>query len=181
MMHRAFTLVEVVVTLGIAVVMLLALVQFFIGTNAQFAYQKDFVEVAQGADEIAQAVTELALPSSQVLASHAFLSGTRQSATTTLVLEIPAIDSSGVVVPGAYDYAAFYLADGSLYRTLEAHADSARHSATRLMSTQVSDAAFTYDSASFTDVRTVTVSVTTSADGIEHTVTQTVRLRNAPQ
>jgi type II secretory pathway pseudopilin PulG len=180
MRNRAFTLVEVVVTLGIAVAMLLVLVQFFISTNKQFAFQKTFVEVAQGADDVALAVAELALPADQVLASRTFGATSYQSGTQALVLEIPSIDSSGAIISGTYDYAVFYITAGKLYRITEAAAGSARKSGTRLMSENVTALMFTYDDATFANVTTVSVSVTTAAGGTTHTVTQDIRLRNAP-
>ena len=180
MRNRAFTLVEVVITLGIAVTMLIVLLQFFISTNKQFAFQKTFVEVAQGADDVALAVAELALPAGQVLASRTFGTTTYQSGAQTLVLEIPSIDSSGAVISGTYDYAVFYVAAGKLYRITAVGSGSARKPGTRLMSENVTALTFTYDNVTFANVTSVTVSVTTAAGGTTHTVTQDIRLRNAP-
>jgi prepilin-type N-terminal cleavage/methylation domain-containing protein len=182
--HRAFTLLEVLVTLGIFAVMLVVLINFYVSTNSQFAYEREYVTVARGTDDIIDTVGDHVRPANQVLASYAFATGIRQSTTTSLVLSIPSITSNGQIIIGSYDYVAFYSSGTKAYRLIEAAAGSARRSGTRLLSENVSTITFAYDSSDFTQVRAVTVSASSSGTAkgqpLTHALSQELYLRNAP-
>lgn len=179
---RAFTLLEVVITIGIFLIMFIALVNFFVSSNSTFNYDKSYVDTASGAETVMTAVSASVLPADQVVASHAFSTGTQTTSTTTLVLELPAVDSTGAIVSGAYDYVAFYQAGSSAYERIEANAGSARKTATKLLTDKLSSLTFSYDASDMTLVTRVTVDVQTQATAKESTLsnhlTKQLRLRN---
>lgn len=181
-MARAFTLLEVVITLGIFLVMFVALITFFVSSNSTFNYDKGFVDTASGAQVAMDAISAAVLPADHVLASHTFTTGTYASATTTLVLELPAVNSSGTIISGSYDYVAFYLNGSALYERTEAASGSARQTGTKLLTDKASAVTFSYDASDMTLVTTVTADIATSATSKASTLSghlvKTLRLRN---
>lgn len=177
-----FTLLEVVIVLGIFVVMLFALVEFFIHYNTSFSFTQASVSTASSANAILNAVETYGMPADQVLASHVFASGTLSSGTTALILELPSIDASGNIIGGTYDYVAIYQSGTSAYAVVSPNAASSRRSATKTLATNLQTLTFTYDSASFPSVTKVIVDVQTQtmlkSQAIGSHVHETIYLRN---
>lgn len=156
MTKRGFSLIETMVVLGISVAALVALVNLFLMFNAIYGYQQAFIASAGSAGTTMNALEAAILPADQVLASHAFSGDAYTSSATTLVLELPSIDSSGALIVGAKDYVAFYASGASFFRRTEAAEGSMRVSGVKTLSTTVSSISFTYDSADFTKVTNIT-------------------------
>ncbi len=159
----AFTLLEVVIALALFSLMLLALVRFFISYNTSYGFERVLVSTSHSASLLMDEVTGAILPADQVLTSHTFSGVSRTSSASTLVLELPAIDATGAVIAGSYDYIAFYTDGTSVYEAVDANASSSRTSRTRLLSDTIQSLTFSYDNVSFPAVTSVTVDVTTSA------------------
>jgi hypothetical protein len=161
MTKQAFTLIETVIVIAITTMMMLAIAVLYINFNLLYTYQQTFVATTRAAGSAVNAIGAVTLPADQVLASHAFASGTISSGATALVLELPTIDSSGNTVVGKYDYIALYLTGTDLYRKIEADATSSRTSSTKRVATLVNSLTFTYDNADFTKVTKVDTDVIT--------------------
>jgi hypothetical protein len=174
-----------VITVAIFTAMMAVVLGFFVSSNRSFLYQKRFVEVASAADAVMVTATEIIPPANAVVASHTFPSGTYTSDASTLVLELPAIDGSGTIISGSYDYVALYVADGKVQRVIEADSASARRSGTRALTDALQSIAFAYDNSDLTQVQAVTIDITASGttqdSSLSERMTQTFRLRNAPQ
>lgn len=179
---KGFTLLEVVITISIFLIMFLALVSFFVSSNSTFNYDKGFVDTASGAEQVMTAVSQNVIQADQVVASHAFSSGTYATGTTTLVLELPSVDASGSTISGSSDYVAVYQSGTSAYERIEANASSARKTATKLLTDKLSSLSFTYDASDLTLVTTVTADVQTQATArgslLAGHLTRQLRLRN---
>lgn len=169
-MKRGFTLVETVITFGISVMALIALVNLFFVFNAIYGYQQAFMATAGSAGAAMNALEAAVLPASQVLASRDLGGTAYASDADTLVLELPSIDGTGAVIAGAKDYVAFYASGATLYRLTEAAALSARLPGTKQLSTTLSSLSFTYDDADFTRVTNVTADIETQAQFKQQTV-----------
>ena len=161
MMKRAFTLVETVIIIAIAAMMMLALAVLFVNFNSLYVYQQTFTTTVKSAGGAINAISDASLPADQVLALHVFSSGTISSGTTSFVLELPSMDSSGDILTGKHDYIGFYLTGTDLYRRIEADASSVRTSGTKKVATLVSSLSFTYDNTDFTKVTNVTADIIT--------------------
>jgi prepilin-type N-terminal cleavage/methylation domain-containing protein len=170
MKKRGFTLIEMIITLGISVVALIALVNIFLTFNSVYGYQQAFMAAAGSAGSAMNALEAAVLPADQVLASHSFSGTAYSSGATALVLELPAVDSAGNIVAGVKDYIAFYTSGTTLYRLTLAGAGSARVSGTKKLSTTLNSISFTYDNADFTKVTNVTADVQTQAQYKQQTV-----------
>lgn len=180
-MTRAFTLVETIITIAISVVALIALTNLFLTFTTVYGYQQAFI-AAGSSGAAMNALRASVLPAAQVLASHTFSGTTYSSSANTLVLELPAINSSGAPMSGANDYVAFYVSGTMLYRLTEAAAGSLRVSGLRQLSTALASLSFTYDSADFTQVTNVIADLTTQTaykqQAVENHVREQLYLRN---
>lgn len=158
-----FTLIETVIVISIYTLALGALVNLFLIFNSLYNHQQAFIVTAGSAGTSVNALEAAILPADHVLASYSFSGTTYSSATTTLVLELPSLDSSGVAISGTKDYIVFYRSGSTLYRLTQAHATSARVSGLQQLSTTVNSLIFTYDSSDFTQVTNVTVDILTQS------------------
>jgi len=161
-MKRGFTLIETVLLIGITTAALGALTSLFISFNSIHGYQKAFMATGSAGTAM-NAFQAVVLPANQVVSSHSFSGTIHTSATTTLVLELPAINASGIVIAGAKDYIAFYSVSSTLYQLTQAHAQSTRVSGLKQLSTTLQTLSFTYDNADLTKVTSVIADIQTQA------------------
>lgn len=179
---RGFTLVEMIIVVALFAVMLFALFDFYINFNTSYLYDEAVAETARSAGAVVAAVGEASFAADRVAASHTFSGVTYASGTTTLVLELPAIDAAGATISGAYDYVAFYANGANAYQTTDASASSVRRTGTKRLSDTVDSLSFAYDAAGVSEATKVTADITTalSVKGtpVSHHVTQTAALRN---
>jgi hypothetical protein len=181
---KGFTLVETLIVIGISVIAFIALVNLFLLFNSVYGYQNAFIAGAGSAGN-AMTAFETAIPqASHALASHDFSGTVYASDADTLVLELPAIDGSGNILPGMSDHIVFYASGTVLYRLTLAGAGSVRVPGTKVLSTTLFSLSFIYDDADFTKVTNVTAEIETRSAYKEQTVASTLReqlyLRNLP-
>jgi prepilin-type N-terminal cleavage/methylation domain-containing protein len=181
-MTKGFTLVELIITLGISFAALAGLVNMFFIFNATHEYQRIFHATAGSASASMNAIEAAVLPARHVLSSRTISGTTYSSGPSTLVLEVPAVDDIGNMVNGTNDYIVIVASSTSLYRITDAAATSARESGTTLLSTTLNALSFTYDEASYADVSRVTADVHTRAtyknDTAQTRLIEELRLRN---
>lgn len=179
---RAFTLVETVIVVTVSAIMFTAISVLIYNLNKTSEYQQTVLQSSGSAGMLVKEVEALTLPADAVLQTHTFSGTVRTSTSTTLVLEIPSIDSSGNIVPNAHDYAAFYTTGTDAYRVLEANISSQRVSGTKKLSSTVNSLTFSYNNTDFTQVDTITVDAQMRAQVKQELVydhrQQQVRLRN---
>lgn len=175
MKNRGFSLVEAITVIGITALALAALANLFFIFNSVYGHQQAFIAAAGSASAAMNAFEAAVLPAEQVLSSRDFGGTVYASGTTVLVLELPAIDEDGAVIPGVKDYIAFYPSATTLYRLTEAGAGSARISGLTQLSTTLSSVAFTYDDPDFTKVTNVTAEIWTEASFKQQAVRSNLR------
>lgn len=179
---RGFTLIETVIVIAFSVSMVVALTLLIYNFNKSSTYEQISLQSYSSASAVIREIEALTVPANAVLATHTFSSATYTSTPTSLVLEIPSIDSSGNIIASTHDYAAFYLVGTNMYRLLEANALSKRVSGTKKLSSTVSALTFTYGSPDFTTASTTTVDVQTRAqvkqDILSDHQREQIRLRN---
>lgn len=184
MINRGFTLIETLVAIAISVIALTALVNLFFIFNSTYGNQQAFMAAAGSAGGSMNALEAAILPASHVLASRNFSGTTYSSSATTLVLELPAVNSSGNIIPGVNDYVVFYPSSATLYRLVQAGVGSIRVSGLTTLSTTLSSISYTYDDADFTQVTNVTADIVTQAQFKQQTVqghlNEQMYLRNFP-
>ncbi len=169
-MNRGFTLIETFIVIALSTIAMVALTNLFLIFNSVYGYQQAFMAAAGSAGGAMNAFEAAVLPADQVLASHTFGGTTYSSSANTLVLSLPAVDSSGNIIAGTEDYVAFYSSSTNLYRLTAAGAGSSRISGQKQLSTTLSSITFTYDNADFTKVTNVTADITTQSQFKQQTV-----------
>lgn len=162
-MTRGFTLIETVIVAALSVAVMVAIAVLIYNFNKISGYDTLSAQSSGSANALMREIGSLTLSADAVLKTHTFSSATRTSSSTALVLELPSIDSSGNVIPNAYDYGAFYTVGTNAYRLLETNAGSARTPGTKLFSTTISALAFSYNSTDFATTSAVTVDIQTRA------------------
>ncbi|MFH1178532.1 MAG: type II secretion system protein [bacterium] len=182
MKKRAFTLIETMVVVAIGAGMMAVLGVLIYNFNKTFVYQQALIESSGSASAIIREMESLAMPANAVLQTRTFSGSTYTSTSTSIVLEIPSIDSSGNVISNTYDYAVFYSVGANAYRLLEANVLSKRYSGTKQLSSAVSSLTFSYNNVDYTKVSTVTIDVQTQTrvkqDILSDHRREQIRLRN---
>lgn len=180
--HRGFTLIETLVVSALSVAMLIVLGVLIFNFNKTSNYQQTVVQSSGSASALMREIKLLAFPARAVLQTHVFTSATHTSTSTSLVLKIPSVNSSGNIVANTYDYAALYVVGTKAYRLLEANVLSTRTSGTKLLSSTISALTFTYPSTDFTAVNAFTVEIRTQASTTQNILTdrriEQIGLRN---
>ena len=162
-MSRGFTLIEVVITVALSAILMLAITQLYVVYGRVILFQKSTIDVAQGASGIIDAVRAAGLQAKQVVATHTFSGVSYASGTTTALFELPAIDASGAIVSNAYDYIGIHASGTSVYRLIDVAPGSVRPSGTKQLTKVLDALSFVYDNPSFPLVTNITVDATTSA------------------
>jgi type II secretory pathway pseudopilin PulG len=179
---NGFTLVETLIVLGIGILMMFALIQFFLSFNSTFSYMTKSIDVASDASRIMNEISSSIMTSKQVLSSYTFSGVNYQSSSTALVLELPSIDSSGTIIVSTYDHIAFYTTASSTYKLTAAAVTSSRKSSLIDLSDQVQSLTFTYDNGTFSSVTKVDTDVVTKRTYANRSAQthlhEQVRLRN---
>lgn len=177
-----FSLIELVISVGIFILIVLAITALFFTHDTLFSAQQTTVEVIGSASALASDIQVMTQQADQVLSSHAFSGVTYTTSTSTLVLRLPSIDSSGDPIPSTYDYVAYYATGTSAYRLVDAGAGSVRIPGSKQLSNAITTFTFTYDNINTALVSSVGVDIATEKaakrEEVDTHVSQTVYLRN---
>lgn len=160
--RAAFTLVELLVIIAIATSVLAALAYLYLVNNRVILLQYVSISAATSITTLFDSVRDVALQADRVVVSHNFGGNTYSSGSTTVIFELPSIDTSGTIIVGSYDYIGYVMNGNSVYRYADIASGSSRRSGTKLLTTSLTNLTITYDSADFATVTTTTLSATTS-------------------
>ena len=165
MKHRifkeiGFSLIEVVVAVAVFVIVILGFFGLYDGYIRTFNTQQAQFIVTTSASALMNEVTTMVLQADRVLSAHTFSGTAYTSGASSLVLELPAIDSSGNILTG-HDYVVFYVSGNAAYRLFEADAASNRRSGLKQLSDAVNSLIFTYDNIDVTQATKVDTQIET--------------------
>lgn len=162
-MHRAFTLVETVITIALFVILVLAVAQLYLVYGRSILSEQSSIDVMLGGGGIIDAVQTAGLQADHIVASHMFAGTNYSSGPTTILFELPAVDSSGSIITNTYDYIGVYASSTEAYRVIDAAPGSMRASGKKRLTDALNALLFTYNNASFPAVTSATVDATTTA------------------
>ena len=165
-----FTLVESVIMVFILALLLVALFSLYDWHGKIYVYQKAVVETTEQARFSTQTLQTWVSQAYRIEANVALGGVNYQSATTTVVLKVPSVNTQGQTIAGTWDYAAFYLDGKNLYLRVEPNASSTRLTLYKRLAESVSNLEFTYDNPAWDSVRRVSVDLTTTVQAREQTV-----------
>lgn len=179
--RRGVTIVELLVVVAVFSVLMIVLVNFFVGYNNSFTYLTTSIDASQSTGLFINSASNAVRQAKQIVTSHVFSGTTYTTSATALVLELPSINASGVV-SGAYDYMTFYLSGTDIYWRTDANASSTRTSFTKKISTSVQSLAFTYNNGDVTQATKVDIAITVQKQvqnqTIQSSLHQQIYLRN---
>lgn len=158
---RGFTLLELLIVLGIVSLMLASLVPTYLQYGRSFTRQSALVDVSYSATSILSTFDELARQASAVKTSATVFGTLYTTGSTTLVLEIPSISVSGDVVASTYDYAVIYATSTTCYLLMSPDASSARKGVSKKLSSVLANLTFTYDTVDVSQASIVSADVST--------------------
>ena len=160
---RAFTLVETVIAIALTAILMLAVAQLYVVYGRVILFQKSSIDVALGGSNIIDTARTAGLQAKQVVASHTFSGVSYSSGSATAIFELPAIDASGALIAGAYDYVGIYSSGADAYRLVDAAPGSVRVAGRKRLTGVLEALSFAYDNVDFPSVTSITVDATTSA------------------
>ena len=176
------TIIEVLIAMAIFAILMLFLSNSFVNYYDAFNNLQATTSVSQNTGIFINSVGNAIRQASEILASRSFSGTTYTTNSTTLVLEIPAIDASSNVISGTYDYMLFYLQNGNIYWLIEADPSSSRDSSFQQLSTNISNLSLIYDNANLSVATKVDISITAEKSYkdklFQSTLNQQVYLRN---
>ncbi len=183
-MERAFTLIELLIVLGLMAVMFLVLNMFFVSTHSAIVYQDALMDVSGSSSAVVNAVGEAVRPATRIVGTHAFASGTHATDGGALVVEVPSIDEDGAAIADAYDYVAFYRDGSDVYAETAADSSSSRDDRTKLLARNASSLTFAYDTDEPSTATLVTLRIETEGSAVSRTASSSAQatfyLRNTP-
>jgi len=136
-----------------------------------YQYQKAVVAVTEQVRFSSQALQDNTSQAYRVLASSTIDSQVYTSATTSLVLQLPATDSAGNIISGVWDYVVFYLSGEKFFQRVVPGVGSFRLPTLKLLSDSVTSLAITYDNVNFNLVQKVSFDVAFAQIVAKQTVT----------
>lgn len=183
--RQGFTLTDLLITMGILALISVMLGSIFISINRSMRENRLRQELILEASRIAKRISDTIIPASSIESSKSLLGQPYLTGSTTVVLELLAIDETGAIIPNTFDYMAITLdsSDTSkLLRITDADAGSSREDRTEVLGSHIDFLTFTYKDTDPTTSNEVSASFTisdiTGTKTITHTLQTHASLRN---
>lgn len=142
--RSGFTLVEVLIAMGIAIVVGALLLVIIVNSAGLFYQQSSKVEQGLGVNEALAKISSTAREASGIAASYTQDSTTYTTGVTTLVLKLPSEDASGNIIANTFDHFIFFLDATKLRLKSFPNPASFRKAADQIFSTHVDSLSFGY-------------------------------------
>jgi prepilin-type N-terminal cleavage/methylation domain-containing protein len=180
--QAGFTIVEIIVVVSLISLLILAFLNLYDRHGRLFSFENGVVRTTSGTRAAMSELQQYVLQAQTVVASRTIGGINYSSGAGTLILELPAIDSSNNPISNTWDYVVFYITGSSLYRTIEVAGSSVRLGGTKLLSDTAISLAFTYNNADFSQVSQINVDLTSqiqvNGQAISSREQQQIYLRN---
>lgn len=176
--QKGFTLIELVIVIAMVAILSVVITSLFIGQNRLYKTQTAELKVNGGARASLDDIDSSARGANRAVASYTSFTASSQ----VLILEIQSIDALDHLIPATYDYAVYYLYNGSLMRQIYPNASSDRSGGIKKLAENVTGLVFTLDNADYNLATEVTTDLTIQEDaGTQNksiTVSTKSRMRN---
>jgi type II secretory pathway pseudopilin PulG len=177
-----FTLVETVITLGLFVMVSLALMFMLDGFGKIFYSQQALLNAAGSARQAMTAISNSTVQAANVLATSTIAGTLYTSSATTTILLLPAVDNTGNVAANKYDTVIFYASSGKLYEIQQPDVSSSRLAFAKTLSDTLANISFTYNNSNFLQVSQLTVDLQTRSivhgQTLQAHLAETLNLKN---
>ncbi len=162
--EQGFTIVEVVVVIGIFALLMVVILNLLVWNQRLFGLHQSETQTTGSARSVMNSLERYVAQTSQIQTSRTISGVTYTTDADTLVLQIPAYDSSGTLITSTYDYAVYNLSGTALTHILETAGSSDRNNRTVQLSDTVKTLSFTYNNADVTQASTVTIDLQTETE-----------------
>ncbi len=186
--NNGTSLVEIIVYIFIGVLIALVITEIFISQTQIGDKQSAKTDIERNSVSGINTLKTITQSAITVVASRTFGSDLFVSGSDTLILKLPAVDSSGDLVAGSSDYVVFFrdpVNPALLKITTEAGTGSARIPGTKIISSFVDSIEFGYNKSNITDSDAITITIITSTASGSETFRSTsqarINLRNKNQ
>ena len=174
-LEKGFTMIEALIAIAIFLVLSAAVAKLFLTYFTLYNVQQSTIDVVHSASTLENAVHTAAMQADAIVSSRAFSGVTYTTGSTTLILRLPSITSSGDIIANTYDYELFYASSTNAYQIISLGTGSARMGGTRRLSNSISNLTFLYNNGTPSQSTSVDALVSTRGTYKNHTVDTTVR------
>lgn len=156
MRPRGVTIIETVVVLSIFAVASIVIGSLYIGHSRLYSAENGAANVKMQKSIFIKNIMEAAESASGIAAARSFGGIARASSSSTVILELPAVDANGNILPEKFDYEVFYREGNKVFAETSADAASSRKNLKRRLSDTAKNLIFQYNSALPQDATVVT-------------------------
>lgn len=174
MRTRGVTTIELAVSMAVAAMIFTILGAIFIAQGRYFAIEDAIAETQYNAFQILDTTGLYALSASGVIGGRTINGTAYTTSTSTLVLELPSINSTDDILVNTYDYVALGVSSSDPTRfvvDIEAATNSARIDATRYPGSLVDKLIFRYNAVDPTAATAIELYVRTRKDARGQVIT----------
>jgi prepilin-type N-terminal cleavage/methylation domain-containing protein len=157
MKERGFTLIEMVVVLLLFGIVFTGVLMLYDQHNKIYDFQQAYVKANGSARNVVEQLVNHGRQASEIIAARNMNGIDRVSDTSSIILQLPSVNPTGILIPGSSDYVVYYLEGTKLWQEIDASAGSLKQDGKKLLSESASSLSFTYDNADFEQVRSVNV------------------------
>ena len=157
---HGFSLMELVVVIGIFAVCSVILTALFIGQNRMYETETAELNITSDARTVFDDVDNYVRQSIRVISSYSSYTTGPQ----VLILQVQSVNASNQLVAGTYDYIVYYLTGTNFNRTIFPDPASSRPAVTKQLASRINSLAFTYNNADYSLVTAVTTDLTAQQD-----------------
>lgn len=108
-MKTGFTLIEILVVVGLFGLLMLFATGIFLSHNSLYYAQRAEINAVGGARHALDDITDETREAVAVAASAVYQGTTYATDVDTLALRLPAVDAAGAPISGSYDYIIYYI------------------------------------------------------------------------
>jgi len=172
-----FTLAELVVVIGLFGILLVLGFGILLSNYRFYANQSDEIRAVNATREAGNRLSELARGAGAFVVSYTYGSTTYTTGPTTVILQIPSIDSSDAIIVGSFDYGIVtqdLVSSNRLIIITDPDPQSARRERTLELTDKLTGFLLTYDNSDLALAKNVEYEITVTYDAAASPATEHV-------
>jgi prepilin-type N-terminal cleavage/methylation domain-containing protein len=187
MKQKGFTIIELVIVLGVSSILLLGLMNLFDWHHKVYVLEQADVRAQTSARNALLNMAKYIAQATEIEASRTVGGTLYTSGGSALVLEVPSQSGGGNsdpnIIPNNYDYITYYVSGGGLYQVIEPGGGSVRKAGTKQLAEGVDTFSLSYNNGTPALASSVVIDLQTrittrGSSSVTAHVTDTIFLRN---
>lgn len=177
-MKKGTTIIEILVAISIFVVAFVIIGALFVSHTKLFKMQESVVSLKLYKSLFAKNFRETAEAAKSISATYSFGGIPYTSSSSTVIFQVPSIDATDEIIPGAYDYVVFYHEGENLFMQTAPSLSSQRKNLKQKIGDSLENMIFRYNSTSPTGASLINAFLRLNNGGVIDEITVSVLLRN---